>query len=259
MTPLLSDSQALLQRLRSVTVLREQALKACHIPAVRLGDVHEIVLEHWRTWEAGRLAVGLGGFPASGKTTGAKAIVDALNERRAAPRAAHIPMDGFHFSHAALVSAGLDGLKGSLTTYDLQAYVRALEAYKQERDVSLFVPDYDRITHDVVPRGIEIGPDVDVVVTEGIYVGYKEGGWEELRGLLDLLFYVDATPEECADRIVERNLRVGRTVDVVEKKLSNDFDFMERSIRIMRGADYIVKPPEAAGRREFRASLGDAS
>ena len=125
----------------------------------------------------------------------------------------------------------------------MSAYVRTLLEYKASAGTDLWAPDYVRERHEVVANRIEILAEVRVLVTEGIYVGYPAGKWCEVKELLDVLLYVDVRPEECADRIVSRNLEAGRNTPVfIERKLSNDFEFMNHSIQILQSADYLIRP-----------------
>jgi pantothenate kinase len=242
MNRLVSSNEALLQSLCSINDLRYHALEENkEKPIVNWQEVTEIVLKGLKANTGKRIIVGIAGFPASGKTSGAVLLARKLNELRTTNLAAHLPMDGFHFSNRRLISEGLEGIKGDIATYDVAAYVRKLLEFKRCDETSLFSPDYDRTQHEVVNNKIEILAEVRALVTEGIYVGYPASKWGEVRSLLDILFYLDATPEDCADRIVTRNIYAGREERVVQSKLQNDFNFMKKSIMIVGQADYIIR------------------
>jgi pantothenate kinase len=244
MNRLISNNGALLQKLLLINSVRDQAMAANRDkPVVAFDDAANVILKLSERAAPGRVIVGVGGFPASGKTTWGKAVVRNINELRLANLAAHLPMDGFHFQNDLLVADRRDRIKGDVSTYDVESYARTLIRYRDSPNAVLLAPDYCRTRHDVVEDMIEIGPEVRILVTEGIYVGYSTGaGWSAIRRLVDLLFYVDVSPDECADRIVARNLEVGRSELMIEEKLRNDFEFMEKSIQILRQADYIVRP-----------------
>lgn len=188
-----------------------------------------------------RLVVGIGGFPASGKTTAAKALVKRISQNSGKSLAAHLPMDGFHLTKDQLAAKDFESVKGCIATYDLCAYLGKIRSYRSSLGLKLSAPDYSREIHDVLQDKIVILEEVCVLVTEGIYVGYSEGDWKKLRDLLDIVFYLDALPERCAERIVARNLEAGRSEDMIMGKLRNDFKFMEISLQILPEADYVIR------------------
>lgn len=245
MNRLVLNNATLRRKLRVLDCMRHQALEDNRAkPIIGADDAAETILQCLKKEGGRRIVVGIGGFPASGKTTEAGSIIGRINQLRNSKIAAHMPMDGFHLSNEKLVAGGLDGIKGDISTYDVVSYINKLVSYKMSLNLSIFAPDYDRKQHEIVENRIEIFPDVRVLVTEGIYVGYSGGKWGEVKELLNVLFYLDATPEHCADRIVWRNLHVGRGEDVIEAKLLNDFRFMEKSVTIVKNADFILKQLE---------------
>jgi pantothenate kinase len=221
--------------------MRVQALTATgQTPVVNLDAAAEMVVERWEVARR-RIIVGIGGFPASGKTTAADVLVRLILKSRRDALAVHLPMDGFHFPNEVLEARGLEEIKGALSTYDRKAFEATLAAYKRSAGVPLLAPDYVRARHEISENAIVISSHVGILVTEGIYVGYAADEWRRIRELLDFLFYLDASPEICAERIVARNMDAGRTDSVIERKLRNDFDFMERSITILQQAEYILR------------------
>jgi pantothenate kinase len=241
---LVSNNERLWQQLCVVNSMRGQALAmSSNKPVVDIDGAKDIILGCLDKENIPRIIVGIGGFPASGKTTLAKALVRDINTASRATVAAYLPMDGFHFPNSRLIAEGREVIKGDIATYDVVAYVAKLLAYKQSFGISLFAPDYIREKHDVFENMIEISPESRVLVTEGIYVGHiTGGGWGEVRSLLDILFYLDTDPEQCADRIVSRNLELERDDSMIEGKLTNDLRFMAGSVHILQAADYIIRP-----------------
>jgi pantothenate kinase len=241
MNRLLLDNQELWQKLCAMNKVRYQTLRDhADKPLITLEDARNIVVSEWQKDLSKRIAVGIAGFPASGKTTVAKWLVQDINDSSHVNVAAHLPMDGFHFSNARLSAAGLEPVKGRTDTYDVNAYIDKVRDFKRSLNSLVMAPDYDRENHEVSDNAIAIGPTIRILITEGIYVGYKGGEWGTLRPLLDILLYIDLSPEQCADRICSRNLKVGRTSRVIEHKLSNDFGFMEVTIQILPEVDYIL-------------------
>ncbi|HEY1937684.1 MAG TPA: hypothetical protein VGJ33_07110 [Candidatus Angelobacter sp.] len=245
MNSLILNSPALREKLQSVNLLRDEVKSTIRgKPAVERKEVMDLILKKWEMKDRRRIVAGIGGFPASGKTTLAKSISHGINEFCQADVAIHLPMDGFHFSNKKLREEGLESIKGDLSTIDVASYVKTVLSYTQNMDFSLFAPDYSRQVHDVLENAIEIKPEIHILITEGIYVGYPTAGWEKLKPLLDILFYLDTTPERCADMIVARNLEAGRSQERIVQQLEKDLRFMKASVQILPQADYIVNNEE---------------
>lgn len=242
MNPILEANKQLLAELSVIEERRTAARKAsAHTPTLGVDQIVPRLLglaNHGKR----RTIIGVGGLPASGKTTFSYELVAKLANHVGWPCAAHLPMDGFHFKNETLRAMGLNVIKGDITTYDLPRFARTLSEFRDGGYEELRAPDYIREEHEVREGCIRIAGDVTILITEGIYVGLASNPWDEVRRILDVLIFLDAKPSECADRIVARNLAVGRTADEIEHKLANDFNFMDRSIEILAQADFIVVP-----------------
>jgi fructose-1-phosphate kinase PfkB-like protein/uridine kinase len=139
-------------------------------------------------------------------------------------KATVISMDAFHRYNADLINSGLKSHKGRIDTIDAVNFASCLEsvvaAGAEGRAVR--VPEYDRqVTHDPVEDATLIGPDVEVVLVEGLYLcagglappsaatSAQLSAWERIRGLLDVVFYIDVPLEECRQRVVNRKVLGG--------------------------------------------------
>lgn len=247
MSSLVLDDIELVECLATVERERAKALSQSNSKSfIATSDVPTISLRAWAANGCGRIVVGIGGFPASGKTTMAKQMVLAINDYRGSGFSTDLPMDGFHFRNSTLKAKGLNDVKGDITTYDVGALVCKLLELKRGLGSTIYVPDYIRAEHEISEDAIKVGCDIQIVCLEGIYVGYSEGRWSKVRELIDVLVYLDAPPDLCAERIISRNMAVGRDDTVIRRKLMNDFGFMTRTIAIMKNADYIVLAPESS-------------
>ena len=73
----------------------------------------------------------------------------------------------------------------------------------------MLAPDYRRDLHEPVAASLPIEID-GVVITEGNYLGLELPGWADVRGLIDLLVYIDTPFEELASRLIDRHVSFGR-------------------------------------------------
>jgi len=232
-------------RLAAVEELRTRALsEAIRKSNISVNDVAVIIARKCRAERPHRIVAGVCGFPASGKTTMAKWVVGQLNEHHGPGYSAHLPMDGFHYHNARLERDGLDGIKGDISTYDVNGLVEKLSDVRHHGQSTILAPDYVREMHEVREGAIKIPAGARAVVVEGIYIGYTDtgGAWSKVRALLDVLFYLDICADVCVERIITRNRAVGRSEEMIKRKLWNDFDFMKRTINVLREADHIVYP-----------------
>ncbi|TFV60436.1 nucleoside/nucleotide kinase family protein [Mycobacterium sp. PS03-16] len=156
-----------------------------------------------RAGRSGRVLVGLTGPPGTGKSTFAEHLVDALGD----VAASYVPMDGFHLATVQLERLGRRDRKGAPDTFDVDGYVATLSRLApahRRRDV--YVPDFDRSIEEPVAAGRVVPAVADVVITEGNYLAL----WDDVRPLLDRLYYLDSDRSVRHARLVARHTAGGR-------------------------------------------------
>lgn len=124
------------------------------------------------------------------------------------PLAGMAPMDGFHMSNRVLAEAGIADHKGAPDTFDVGGFVALLERI-QRAEATVLAPDYRRELHEPVAASLRVAPE-GVAVTEGNYLGLDLPGWSQVRGLVDVLVYVDTPENEVLRRLVARHEAFGR-------------------------------------------------
>ncbi|WP_067601149.1 nucleoside/nucleotide kinase family protein [Nocardiopsis listeri] len=155
-----------------------------------------------------RTVLGLAGAPAAGKSTLARYLVHAVNETLGADTAGYLPMDGYHLSNAQLERLGRSDRKGAPDTFDVHGYLAMLRRLPVETDHPVYVPDYDRRLHEPVAARHVIEPHTRLVVTEGNYLASDHAPWDQVRGLMVELWYVEAT-DLVRERRLNRRQRAG--------------------------------------------------
>jgi pantothenate kinase len=151
--------------------------------------------------------VGICGPPAAGKSTLAAALTAELN-RRSPGSAVTVPMDGFHLSNVELARLGLTERKGAPATFDAAGFVHLLRRLRAGEDL-VYAPDYSRVLHESIGGVIPVPADVQYVVVEGNYLLLDRPPWTEVRGLLDVVAYLDAPDGLRQERLIERQLDRG--------------------------------------------------
>lgn len=153
--------------------------------------------------------LGIVGPPGVGKTHVAGRVCAALERDGVA--AGVVAMDGFHLTNRQLDRLGLRERKGAPETFDVTGLVAVLERLRRGGPDPVLVPDYDRVLHEPVPARGRIEAGTRVVVVEGSYLLHDAPGWAEVRGLLDLAWYLDAPDAVRAERLLARHVAGGRT------------------------------------------------
>jgi pantothenate kinase len=162
----------------------------------------------------GRAVLGIAGAPGSGKSTLAERLVDALG-----PAAAWVPMDGFHLADAALERLGLRDRKGAPETFDALGYAALLRRLRDSQQV-VWAPGFERGLEQPLAGEIAIGPEIELVVTEGNYLLLDEPPWREVRAALDEVWFLDLDDDVRRKRLVARHIEFGKSPEEAEAWVS---------------------------------------
>ncbi|MDR5698540.1 nucleoside/nucleotide kinase family protein [Agromyces aerolatus] len=165
--------------------------------------------------DGGRLLIGIAGSPGAGKSTLARAVVDAVTARGAVA-AAYLPMDGFHLANATLDRLGRRERKGAIDTFDGWGFVAMLERLRGETGHTVYAPSFERAADEPVAAEIAIEPEARIVVVEGNYLLCDDEPWGRVRGLLDEAWFCAAPESERMVRLIARHRAGGRTPEVAE-------------------------------------------
>lgn len=161
-------------------------------------QARERVAELRATGRARPYLLGIVGEPGAGKST--------LSDSTGAPT---LPMDGFHFANEHLDRLGLRTRKGAPETFDVAGYVSALRRLRAGEDV--VAPRFDRTIDAAVAGAIPLSAAEPLILTEGNYLLLDNSGWQEVRPLLDEVWYIHLDHEVRVHRLVERHRLFGKS------------------------------------------------
>jgi pantothenate kinase len=147
-----------------------------------------------------RALLGLTGPPGAGKTTLARAVVDALGPQQASL----VPMDGFHLADPTLIAWGRRARKGAPDTFDVGGYVSLLRRLRDQQEDFVHAPEFDRALEASLGSALPVPRDVPLVVTEGNYLLSTEGTWSQVQPLLDESWYIQLPDDVRVGRLVRR-------------------------------------------------------
>ena len=155
----------------------------------------------------GRRLLGITGAPGAGKSTIAKAVVDALGPQLSAL----VPMDGFHLANVTLIAWGRRDRKGAWDTFDADGFVHLLRRLRDQTEEYVHAPDFYREIEESIGAARPVHRDVPLVVTEGNYLLSHEGAWPQVAELLDEAWYLELDPATRHERLVRRHEQHGKT------------------------------------------------
>jgi pantothenate kinase len=164
-----------------------------------------------------RSVLGIVGAPASGKTTLAWGLANALGSR-----AAVVGMDGFHLAQSELVRLKRTDRKGAPDTFDAAGYVNLVRRLREGTE-TVYAPEFRREIEEPIAGAVAVAPEVRLVITEGNYLLLDEDPWSGVKPLLTEAWFLSPDEPERLERLVSRHRRYGRTlVEAKQRALGSD-------------------------------------
>ncbi|MQA12183.1 MAG: nucleoside/nucleotide kinase family protein [Pseudonocardiaceae bacterium] len=185
-----------------------------------------------------RRLLGVCGAPASGKSTVASALTEALGDK-----AVCVGMDGFHLAQAELERLGRAARKGAPDTFDAHGYLALLSRLRDVRAGEIvYAPEFRREIEEPVACAVPVYPDIPLVITEGNYLLLDdEHPWERVRALLDETWFLAPDEEARIARLVARHERYGRSnQEAKERAYGSDQANAERIRATAHRADLVI-------------------
>jgi pantothenate kinase len=164
----------------------------------------------------GRGLLGITGAPGAGKSSLAVALAEAV------PGAVVVPMDGFHRTTADLAARGWVDERGTPRTFDAPGFVALLRRLRAGE--AALAPAFDRSLEEPVPDAIEVPVDAPLAIVEGNYLLLETAPWDEIKALLDEVWYVEVSEKVRVERLVARHVEFGRTRAAATERATNGSD-----------------------------------
>ena len=179
------------------------------------------------TRREGRFILGIAGSPASGKSTLAVALCDALSGGASPGGAGEIAaiaaLDGFHYDDRVLNARGHRPRKGAPFTFDVEGYVAILGQLAAPTLDAVAIPIFDRDLELSRAAAAVVEPHHRIMITEGNYLLLDDKRWHPVRDRLDFSVFLDVPPEELRRRLMDRWLGHGYPLaKAKEKTEAND-------------------------------------
>lgn len=213
------------------------------VPGPRIG---ELATRAAGLAAAGRAILGITGAPGSGKSTLAGLLVAELTARGVP--VASVPMDGYHLADAALDRLGLRDRKGAIATFDGHGFLALLRRLRTETENVIYAPDFERTLEQPIAGSIGVGPEIRLIVTEGIHLLRTEDPWPRVHAELTETWLAELPDAERIARLHARHVRFGKTSDGARAWIATvDQPNAERITERRSLADLVV-PMEGLGR-----------
>ncbi|WP_321448356.1 nucleoside/nucleotide kinase family protein [uncultured Cohaesibacter sp.] len=183
----------------------------------KTAEVCALVEQHKRP--DGRTILAIAGAPASGKSTLADSVVKALNagHEGEVPKAALLPMDGYHLDNRILKAHGLFPRKGAPETFDAVGFCEAVKSLSKSDGLTYF-PTFDRSRDIAIAGAIEIAPTTPIIVVEGNYLLLRTAPWNALADAFSASVFVNPGLDELTRRLNKRWLRYGLDPEAAAKR-----------------------------------------
>lgn len=168
---------------------------------------------------ARRRLVALAGPPASGKSTVAAQLTEALNSNGIPTQL--VPMDGFHLDNRILQDRGQMAVKGAPQTFDAAGFLALVRRLRDEADV--YYPEFDRVRDLSVAGAGHVNDTCQTVVIEGNYLLFDAPVWRDLAQYWDLSIALSVDIGILRERLIERWLSHGLTLaEATQRAEGND-------------------------------------
>jgi pantothenate kinase len=123
-------------------------------------------------------------------------------------------MDGFHLANEELARLGRAERKGAPDTFDVFGYRSLLERLRARRpSETVYAPVFQRKIEQAIAGFIPVGPEVELIITEGNYLLLGDGPWAPVATMLDKCWFIEVAEEEQRRRLLERHTGNGRSRD----------------------------------------------
>ncbi len=156
---------------------------------------------------ASRNILGIVATPGAGKSTLAQAIQTQFGDAVQV-----VPMDGFHLANSELQRLGRRNRKGAPDTFDAAGYVNLMRRiHAQSADEVIYAPEFRREMEEAIAGAIAVQPSTRLIVTEGNYLLLEDAPWNQLRAVLDDIWYLDVPDDLRYSRLLARHMHFGRT------------------------------------------------
>lgn len=183
-----------------------------------------------------RALIGVCGAPGSGKSFVCERLGDLLGLS-----ALTVPMDGFHLARDVIKKQGTLSRRGAAFTFDSWGFVSLVKRITEGVDPVVYAPSFVRSLHESIACAIPIPNSAPFVVFEGNYLLLDSQPWDQLKSLLDEIWYLDLEDSIRLQRLSDRHVQYGRTPEAAQAHILGSDELNGDLIKQTRNrADVII-------------------
>ncbi len=153
--------------------------------------------------------IGICGPPGAGKSTLADQIATELNPGMVAV----VPFDGFHLASNLLIGTHLAARRGAIDTFDLRSYLVLIQRLRARTDDVVYAPSFVRHIEEPIAASIAVPRDVPLILTEGNYLLADDPDLDEVRSILDEVWFLEVADDVRMAQLVARHVEFGKAED----------------------------------------------
>ncbi len=193
-----------------------------------------------------RVIIGIAGPTGAGKSVVAVLFKELAEQARLPFAFESVTIDAYHYPNSFLTSHFSEGValkqvKGRFDTYNVAALAKDLKAFVLDGNVAF--PAYSRKLHDPVANSILITEQAALLVVEGLWLLYGQGGWEAVRPLLDFCYFIESDKERTRQAVIKRHMTGGRTFeDATRHYEAVDGRNSDLTLQTRHKADKVIPP-----------------
>lgn len=205
-----------------------------------LNELPNLIAQAFEKSNKSIFLVGLSGAPATGKSTTSELLVNGL--QNLGYKTQLCPMDGFHFDNDTLEKMNLRSIKGAIETFDVDNFAIMINDLFIQGKKPFYFPIYSRELHNPVAKGFLIESDTQIFIIEGNYIFADHGKWIEISSKLDLKIFLTADENVLRERLIERHMAGGKSIEETMDKVENvDLVNAKKIQQYIPMADYVIK------------------
>ena len=153
-----------------------------------------------------------------------------------------VPMDGFHLANTVLEKTGKLARKGAIDTFDGEGYLNLLRRLRARDEEVVYAPDYYRTFEESIGSAIPVSSSIPLVITEGNYLLFRQSPWDQVRELLDEVWFIDLEQNVRIDRLIKRHIEVGKSAPEAEKWARGSDEVNAQAVLALKeSADLVIE------------------
>jgi pantothenate kinase len=135
--------------------------------------------------------------------------------------------------------------RGAPWTFDAAGFVAALQMVRRAAGVCAATwPGFEHAIGDPIADATTIPAATRIVIVEGLYLLHDDDGWQDVRGQLDVCWYLDTPLPVAMDRLAQRHMQAwGFTRHQADERIATNDGLNAQLVADSAArADFLITP-----------------